>query len=53
MSSIAPSANCNGSTSSRAPAVGDFRFMVEEMPHLGWYITRELAQRLRATDAAL
>jgi len=28
-----------------------FRYMVEEVPHFGWYVMRELAQRLRATNA--
>jgi len=30
-----------------------FRFMVEEMPNFGWYVMRQLADRLRATNAAL
>lgn len=30
-----------------------FRFMVEEMPHFGWYVMGELAHRLRTTNAAL
>jgi len=30
-----------------------FRFMVEEMPNFGWYVMRQLAGRLRATNAAL
>lgn len=30
-----------------------FRFMVEQMPNFGWYVMRQLADRLRATNAAL
>ncbi len=30
-----------------------FRFMVEETPGFVWYVLNELAQRLRATNAAL
>jgi CRP-like cAMP-binding protein len=30
-----------------------FKFMVEEMPNFGWYVMRQLADRLRATNAAL
>ena len=30
-----------------------FRFLVEEMPYFAWYVMRQLAQRLRATNAAL
>ncbi|HKM63520.1 MAG TPA: Crp/Fnr family transcriptional regulator [Acidisphaera sp.] len=30
-----------------------FRFMVEQMPLFGWYVMRQLADRLRATNAAL
>lgn len=30
-----------------------FKFMVEEMPNSGWYVMRQLADRLRATNAAL
>lgn len=30
-----------------------FRYMIEEMPQFCWYVMGELAQRLRATNAAL
>lgn len=30
-----------------------FRYMVEEVPNFCWYVMDELAQRLRATNAAL
>ena len=30
-----------------------FRFMVEQMPNFGWYVMRQLADRLRATNAAV
>jgi CRP/FNR family transcriptional regulator, cyclic AMP receptor protein len=30
-----------------------FRFMVEETPNFTWYVMRQLADRLRATNAAL
>jgi CRP/FNR family cyclic AMP-dependent transcriptional regulator len=30
-----------------------FCFMVEQMPNFGWYVMRQLADRLRATNAAL
>lgn len=30
-----------------------FRFMIEEMPNFCWYVTGELAHRLRTTNAAL
>ena len=30
-----------------------FRFMVEQMPNFGWYVMRQLADRLRATNAAI
>jgi CRP-like cAMP-binding protein len=30
-----------------------FRFMMEEMPNFGWYVTRQLARRLRAATTAL
>ncbi|HEY2134108.1 MAG TPA: Crp/Fnr family transcriptional regulator [Acetobacteraceae bacterium] len=30
-----------------------FAFMVEEMPNFDWYVMRQLAARLRATNAAL
>jgi CRP/FNR family cyclic AMP-dependent transcriptional regulator len=30
-----------------------FAFMVEEMPNFEWYVMRQLAGRLRATNAAL
>lgn len=30
-----------------------FRFMMEEMPNFGWYVTWQLAGRLRATAALL
>jgi CRP/FNR family transcriptional regulator, cyclic AMP receptor protein len=30
-----------------------FRFMMEEMPNFGWYVTRQLARRLRAATAVL
>jgi CRP/FNR family cyclic AMP-dependent transcriptional regulator len=30
-----------------------FGFMIEEMPNFGWYVMRQLAERLRATNAAL
>lgn len=30
-----------------------FTFMVEEMPNFSWYVMRQLADRLRATNAAL
>ncbi|OYV25086.1 MAG: hypothetical protein B7X08_07025 [Acidocella sp. 20-63-7] len=30
-----------------------FRYMIEEMPQFCWYVTGELAHRLRATNAAL
>jgi CRP/FNR family transcriptional regulator, cyclic AMP receptor protein len=32
---------------------GQFRFMFEEMPNFGWYAMRQLASRLRSTNAAL
>ena len=30
-----------------------FSFMVEQMPNFGWYVMRQLADRLRATNAAV
>jgi CRP/FNR family cyclic AMP-dependent transcriptional regulator len=30
-----------------------FRFMMEEMPNFGWYVTRQLARRLRAATTVL
>lgn len=30
-----------------------FRYMVEEVPNVCWYVMDEMAQRLRATNAAL
>jgi CRP-like cAMP-binding protein len=30
-----------------------FRYMVEEVPNFVWYVMAELADRLRATNAAL
>lgn len=30
-----------------------FRFMMEEMPNFRWYVTRQLARRLRAATTAL
>ena len=30
-----------------------FRFMMEEMPNFGWYVTRQLAARLRATASLI
>jgi len=30
-----------------------FRYMVEEVPNFCWYVMNEMAQRLRATNAAL